>query len=129
MVFYSVLANILPTNFRRFGGKKRRFAYTCLHLANFNPLYPLPSGLFQQLSQQLWVLPYQLLQKVYSGTVDLRWLLVCPHLGEKSAIHLLSDQLTVSIKAMSVGVRDHPGLGVACVTLDSLDIALTQLQL
>lgn len=30
---------------------------------------------------------------------------------------------------MSIGVRDHSGLGVACIALDSFDIALAQFQL
>ena len=75
------------------------------------------------------MLPYQLLQEVYGGTVGLRWLLVGYYLREKSAVHLLGNQLAVSIKTMSVGVCDHPGLGVARVALDSFDIALAQFQL
>ena len=75
------------------------------------------------------MLSYQLLQEVYGSTVGLCWLLVGSYLGEESAVHLLGDQLAVSIKTVSVGIRDHPGLGVACIALDSLNIALAQFQL
>ena len=58
--YQSILTNILPTNFRHSGTEKQHFAYTCLRLTKFNPLFPLPIGLSQQFSQQLRVLPYQL---------------------------------------------------------------------
>ncbi len=103
--FYALAMNILPTKSRRFEGEKRHFAYTCLHLTVFKPSFLLPSGLFQQFSQQLRVLPNQLLQKVYRLAASLYGLLFAAYLGEKSAVHLLGDQLAVGIETMSVGMR------------------------
>ena len=61
-----------------------------------------------------------------SGRARVCWLLVGSYLGEESTVHLLGYQLAVSVKAVSVGVCDHPGLGMACIALDCLDIALAQ---
>ena len=52
------------------------------------------------------MLSYQLLQEVYGGTVGLCWLLVGSYFGKESAVHLLGNQLTVSVKTVSVGICD-----------------------
>ena len=61
-----VIMNVWLTKFEHLGAEKRCLAYTGLHLAAVNPLFPLPIGHFQQFGQQLRVLPYQ---QVYGGTV------------------------------------------------------------
>ena len=61
MYIFLYIVNIWLTKFEHLGAEKRCLAYTGLHLADVNPLFPLPIGLFQQFGQQLRVLPYQLL--------------------------------------------------------------------
>ena len=56
-----------------------------------------------------------------------RGVLYCPL--KKRLIHLLCQDTSLFIVCVGVGVCDHPGLCVSRVTLNSLNIAVAELEL
>ena len=57
----------------------------------------------------------QLLQEVNGPFVSLLGIFICANLGEKSTVHLLSDQLTVSVKTMSIRFLKRKRIRAECV--------------
>ena len=71
----------------------------------------------------------KLLQRCDRVGVRLSLFVFNTYLGEKPAVHLLYNQLSVRVKTVRVSIRDHPSFATAGVALYRLDIASAQFQL